>query len=465
MTLTELQEERAVVENKMRELLDSAEGENRDMTEEENQRFDELHQAECEFRARIERAEKLEAIQAASSERRNERRSGDMEERELARTTAIERRNENLSARSSHDGAGFEKRSDEYLSFEGWCLRSFGQRVGQHHHEAAKRLGTDIYQDEYSLKLANNREFRELRRRWERRDLSIVGDSNNETDIIRTDFLAQLEREMLAFGDVLQVSTQFRTDGGNPITIPTVTDVDNLAGDTAEGSSGDDVTDFNDDPTFGKVTFSAFKASTMVKYTTELEQDAGFDLTSELASLLGERIGRKLNHACTVGGGTGAAQGVVTGSSLGHTAAVDDEIEADDILELIHSLDPAYRNTPGVGFMMHDKILLEVRKLKEEDSGRYLWQPSLQLGVPSTLLGYPIYNNQSMTDAMEAGEKILLFGDYRKFRVRLVRGVRLTVARELYAETDEVGMIAHIRYDSRVLQPKAIRHLVMAAGS
>src|SRR5690606_24873552 len=125
----------------------------------------------------------------------------------------------------------------------------------------------------------------------------------------------------------------------------------------------------------------------------------------------------------------------------------------------------AYRNAPGVGFLMHDQILLAVRKLKETDTGRYQWQPSMQLGVPDRLLGHPVNSSMDMADEVEAGAKVMLFGNLRKHRIRMVRGVTLVVARELYAGTDEVAMIAHLRYDSKLMQTAAVKHLIMAAGS
>ncbi|WP_159300798.1 phage major capsid protein, partial [Klebsiella pneumoniae] len=86
---------------------------------------------------------------------------------------------------------------------------------------------------------------------------------------------------------------------------------------------------------------------------------------------------------------------IVTCAGTGVTSASATVITADEVLGLIHSLNPAYRAMGSVGFMMHDTALLYVRKLKDAN-GAYLWMPGLQAGVPDQLLGYPVSINQSM---------------------------------------------------------------------
>lgn len=451
-SMLELREERGKLEHRMREMLDRAESENRDLSAEEDGQFKALHEKDAELRSRIDRQDALDKIARENEELRTA--SGHRRE-DFPAGSAVGRDPEE---RRAADRNG-ERRTDADLALEGWALRSLGGRVGTHHHEAAKRLGADLYQPHFDISLMGNREFRSLRG-MEHRALNTTG----EADIIPTDFVAQLERAMLATGSLLQVCDQVRTASGNPMTLPTVDDTDNDAADVDEAESMTDAS-AEADPTFAKVTFGAFKASSKVVYSTELEQDAGFDLNGELSSLLGERIGRTLNARCTTGNGTTAAQGIVTGSVEGFESQEETAIDPDDILELIHSVDPAYRNQPGVGFMMHDKVLLAIRKLKETETGRYLWQPSMQIGMPSTVHGYPVYINQAMADTLAADAKVMLFGLFRKFRVRLVRGVRLVVARELMAETDEIAMYAHLRYDGRVTQSAAIKHLKLASAS
>jgi HK97 family phage major capsid protein len=71
---------------------------------------------------------------------------------------------------------------------------------------------------------------------------------------------------------------------------------------------------------------------------------------------------------------------------------------ADDLIDLVGSVHESYlMDESSVAFVMRRSTLDVVRKLKSTN-GDYYWQPSLQQGQPSTLLGYPIFT----TDAMQA---------------------------------------------------------------
>ena len=67
---------------------------------------------------------------------------------------------------------------------------------------------------------------------------------------------------------------------------------------------------------------------------------------------------------------------------------------ADELIDLQHSVDPAYRNGDAK-FMLSDTALKGVRKLKDSQN-QYLWQPSLQVGVPDVLLGKPVYTDSNV---------------------------------------------------------------------
>ena len=91
-----------------------------------------------------------------------------------------------------------------------------------------------------------------------------------------------------------------------------------------------------------------------------------------IGDLLGERLGRRANLELTTGDGTGDPNGIVTASSAGKVAASTSAITWDEIIELEHSVDPAYRMGPKVCYMFNDNVLRDVRKLKDGD-GNYLW--------------------------------------------------------------------------------------------
>src|SRR5690606_19277222 len=118
------------------------------------------------------------------------------------------------------------------------------------------------------------------------------------------------------------------------------------------------------DVTFGKKTLNAFVYDTeFVKFSMELAQDSIFNMESLLGSLLGKRLGRIANLQLTVGNNSGAPHGIVTASTKGKDAAAAAAVTYDEVIDLVHSVDPAYRQSPKVRFMFNDTTLAVLRKL------------------------------------------------------------------------------------------------------
>src|SRR5207253_892617 len=109
---------------------------------------------------------------------------------------------------------------------------------------------------------------------------------------------------------------------------------------------------------------------------------SAFNLTEWLGEALGIRLGRMKADKFTTGTGAGEPTGIVTSATSGVTTASSTAIAADEIYDLKHSVDPAYR--VEAGFMFHDLILKAIKKLKD-GFGRYLFQVSLAGGAPDTL--------------------------------------------------------------------------------
>ena len=121
----------------------------------------------------------------------------------------------------------------------------------------------------------------------------------------------------------------------------------------------------------------------------------------------------------------------------------------DDLLRLEHSIDPAYRSMPSVGYMMSDATALAVRLLKD-GNGRYLWQDSLQVGAPARLNGYGVTINNDMA-AMAASAKPIAFGAFNHYKIRNVKGFSFVRLSELYAANGQVGFMAFLRSDGGLI--------------
>lgn len=279
---------------------------------------------------------------------------------------------------------------------------------------------------------------------------------------VPTELLNQIEISMKANGPMYDgaLVQEMNTPGGNPIKLPTVDDTSKSGAAHTEGAALTD--DGGEDVTFGQKSLDAYSFDTeIIRWSWELTQDSIFAMEALLGSLLGERMGRIANRQLTVGTGSSAPNGIVTASALGVTAAATAALTADELIDLEHSIDPAYRNAPTVGFMLHDSTLKAIRKLKD-GQGNYLWtKGDFQAGVPSTINGRRYWINQDM-DTLAAAKKVVLFGDFKKYWVRKVGSPVLGVLRERFFP--DLGIAGVIRFDGELANSAAMKHLITAAS-
>jgi len=264
-------------------------------------------------------------------------------------------------------------------------------------------------------------------------------------------------RSMLAWGPMYDpgITTEMNTSSGNPIKMPTVDDTTVTAVAHTENTA---LTDTGaKDVTIGQKSLDAFAFDTQfVRWSWELNQDSIFGMEALLGDLLGERLGRIANLQLTTGTGSSAPNGIVTASTLGKTAAAVAAITFDEIIDLEHSVDPAYRTSPRARFMLNDSTLAAVRKIKD-GQGNYLWQSgNVQAGIPGTINGRPFSINQAMA-SLATGNRVMVFGDFGKYFVRKVGTPVIGVMRERF--WPDLGIAGLIRFDGELGDTAAVKHL------
>lgn len=267
-----------------------------------------------------------------------------------------------------------------------------------------------------------------------------------------------LVRSMKMWGPMYDgtIVSELNTSSGNALPIPTTDDTANTG---VQGTEGNPLTDDNTaDAVFGQKQLEAYDFNTkFVKFSWQLAQDSIFNMESLLADLLGERLGRLSNAQLTTGTGTSAPHGIVAAASAGKTAASATAIVYDEIIDLVHAIDPAYRQSPKVRFMFNDLTLAALRKLKDGD-GKYIWtMGDVRVGAPGSLLGYNYSINQAMA-TIATGNKTVLFGDFGKYWVRKVGAPVIGVLRERF--WPDIGIAGLIRFDGELLDTAAVKYLV-----
>ena len=205
--------------------------------------------------------------------------------------------------------------------------------------------------------------------------------------------------------------------------------------------------------------FKAYKAAAIAAITVEALQDIVIDFEAWIRDEFGETFS-DLEEDMFINGN----EGIFDNALLNRTntdgyVIVEGEIASDDLIDLMYGVESRYRKK-GV-FLASDELVKAVRKLKDAN-GQYIWQPSYQAGQPDTLLGKPLYTSPFMPGpSTEVGveKKPVLFGDFSYFRIYDRKGLYIQRLNELYAATGQVGFLAYKRFDGKVINDKAFKHI------
>lgn len=248
---------------------------------------------------------------------------------------------------------------------------------------------------------------------------------------------------MKAFGGMRAVATVVGTATGADLPIPTDNDTGVVGEIITENS------DHNDgDITFGQVVLQSFLySSKIVKVSRQLLQDSSVDLNAYIGRKLGMRLGRITNTHYTTGDGSSKPRGVVTAATQGGaTTASATAVTYDELVDLMHAVDPAYQ--PTSKWMMNFSALGVIRKLKDS-ANMPVWAPMAN-GAPDVVLGRPYVINQDVASITNSSKSIL-YGDFSNYHIRDAGGVILLRLEERYAEKLQVGFLAFMRTDGDLI--------------
>lgn len=281
---------------------------------------------------------------------------------------------------------------------------------------------------------------------------------------VQTDVAKEIIEALKAFGGMRPVSDVFSTEQGNPLNFPGSDGTSEVGEIIAEN-----VTATALDPSFTSVALPVYKfSSKIIACPIELLQDSAVDIEAFIRARIVQRLGRIQNQMFTTGTGTAQPFGVVTRSTLGKTGTTGQTLTViyDDLVDLVHSVDPAYRESGRCRFMMNDSSVKVIRKIKDT-AGRPIWTPGyeagIKAGVPDSLLGYPVQVNQDVA-VMAANAKSILFGDFNPYKIRDVMSATLfRFTDSAYTKLGQVGFLAWMRSGGNLVDTGAVKHYANSA--
>ncbi|MGH3504015.1 MAG: phage major capsid protein [Nocardioidaceae bacterium] len=276
-------------------------------------------------------------------------------------------------------------------------------------------------------------------------------------DTVPTSFYSRLVQHMIENSALLQAGpTVLNTSGGEELQVPKTT-AHSTASIVSEGG-----TISEDDPTFGQVSLNAYKYGVLLKISRELLDDSGVDIEGYLSMQAGRALGNAFGAHGVTGDGSSKPTGVLTDATNSATLTTAD-FTADDLIDLMYSVIAPYRASQSVHWLMSDKTVAAVRKLKDTN-GQYLWQPALTVGAPNTILGLPVLSDPNMPDVAVSSTPVL-FGDFSQYFVRMAGGVRFERSDDFAFDSDLVTFRALMRADGALVDlTGAVKYFTTAAA-
>lgn len=182
-----------------------------------------------------------------------------------------------------------------------------------------------------------------------------------------------------------------------------------------------------------------------------------FSLREGQAFISGDGVNKPVGILTYVTGGVNAAAhplGDIKLVNSGDAATIGD---GDAIVALTDELPTAFSGAARFGMSRGTRG--KVRLLKD-GNGNFLWQPSFQVGTPSTLAGYPISELPDMP-AIAADSVPILFGDFKRTYLVLDR-IGTRVLRDPYTNKPFVHFYTTKRVGGGLKNPEPMKGLKIA---
>ncbi len=276
---------------------------------------------------------------------------------------------------------------------------------------------------------------------------------------------ARLNEEIAQISHIRNLATLLEVSQGNNVKIirDTGTFGAEWAGETADRGE-------TSMPSFAEERINIHDIYARPAASQQFLEDAGVDIEAWIVRRLAERFSEVEEAAFVIGDGVNKPLGFLKSGSRNIGSSYSSALITvptglsgalpakpfDFLIDFTMGLTARYR--ANAAWLMNASTLANLRRVKD-NNGNYLWQPSSQVGQPSQLLGFPVYEQSSMQD-VKANSLPIAFGDFRAgYTIVLRRG--LSILRDPYSSKPLVVFYATRRVGGKVTDYDAI-HLIRA---
>lgn len=170
-------------------------------------------------------------------------------------------------------------------------------------------------------------------------------------------------------------------------------------------------------------------------------------------SRLAYKFGVAQEKGFQVGTGAGQPLGVFVASNDGIPTSRDistdnttTAVTGDGLTNAKYGLKMQY--WPNARWLGHRDFFKQVAKLKDGD-GQYLWRESVRVGEPDRLLNFPVAMSEYSPNTFTTGQYVAVVGDFSHYWIADSMTMEFQRLLELYAETNQVGMIGRLDCDGQ----------------
>jgi len=461
--IRELREKRMTMITSARELTDRAHEENRDLTTEEEAKFNAIYGIGGDVNT--------EGINAEERSRRLgelgrldlaiEREERQLEAERDAATNALQG-NGNGGGAGASDPAGDRRGSVLPEAVRQWQAKRSG--------EFRSFLSDDDRNGKYVFELRhlNDEEQAEIRTAVaalspvERRALQADQDIMGGYTVQPEQFVPRL---LQAVDDALFIrglATVMRLENADSLGIPSLdTDPDDADWTVELGTGNEDSA-----MRFGKRELKPHPLAKRIKVSKTLLRRSVLPIENIVLERLAYKTGVTEEKAFLTGSGALQPLGVFTASADGvptsrdvSTGNTTTSIAADGLIEAKYFLKAQY--WPRAVWMFHRDAVKQIAKLKDGD-GQYIWQPGLQAGQPDRLLSFPMRVSEFAPNTFTTGLYVGILGDFAQYWIADALSMELQRLVELYAETNQTGFILRKETDGMPVLSEAFVRVKLA---
>jgi HK97 family phage major capsid protein len=274
---------------------------------------------------------------------------------------------------------------------------------------------------------------------------AITGNSTGAP--VPTNLYSEIVKVARLVNPLLEYATVINTASGENLQIPSQSGF-STATIVGQGSSIG-----TSEPTLNAFkTLGAYKFSALSQLSKELILDSGVDIIAFLAEQFGNSFGYAIADKIVNGTGTVEPTGFLPAAGTGVTGStgVSGAFTADNVIDLVYSLDGALRSKPSFALLANSTSIAALRKLKDS-YGQYLFNIGTSQTARDFVLGVPVIETPALPSP-GTGVNSLVCGDLKALYIRNAGGLQVDRSDDFAFGSDLSSWRATWRLDSVLVQ-------------